>query len=144
MAYTRRYTRVERWLEHRAQWCRETRRRWQEGTMCTRHYHSPCPLSIHRHHRRPNPYPPVVPAIPFRIRRDGNLAESFAIYDGANARGSGPPSVPLGTYLGLYARKMNSVISRSAFSSSTMIPPWHPSLFAEHTPALYILELLRR
>lgn len=26
--------------------------------MCTRHYHSPCPLSIHRHHRRPNPYPP--------------------------------------------------------------------------------------
>lgn len=40
------------------------------------HYHSPCPLSIRRHH----PPPPV----PFRIRRDGNLAESFAIYDGAN------------------------------------------------------------
>lgn len=39
------------------------------------HYHSPCPLSIRRHH----PPPPV----PFRIRRDGNLAESFAIYDGA-------------------------------------------------------------
>ncbi|EFN63570.1 hypothetical protein EAG_02369 [Camponotus floridanus] len=42
-----------------------------------------------------------------RIRRDGNLAESFAIYDGANA----PP--PARTYFGLYASKMNSVICRS-------------------------------
>lgn len=52
---------------------------------------------------------PVVPGsilLP-RIRRDGNLAESFAIYDGANA----PP--PARTYFGLYASKMNSVICRS-------------------------------
>lgn len=71
----------------------------QEATMCTRHYHSPWPLSIQRyhhrrrhHHRRPNPYTPLVPVttIPFRIRRDGNLAESFAIYDGANAPAAHP------------------------------------------------------
>lgn len=62
-------------------------RRGKATVVCTQHYHSPCPLSIHRHHRReptPTASLPVVPGsilLP-RIRRDGNLAESFAIYDG--------------------------------------------------------------
>jgi len=44
-----------------------------------------------------------------RVRRDGNLAESFAIYDGVK-RTAAPPAC---TYFGLYASKMNSVIRRS-------------------------------
>ncbi|KYN34118.1 hypothetical protein ALC56_11618 [Trachymyrmex septentrionalis] len=50
-----------------------------------------------------------------RVRRDGNLAESFAIYDGVKRTAA--PSAAC-TYFGLYASKMNSVICRRQGGSS--------------------------
>lgn len=92
----------------------------REGTMCTRHYHSPWPLSIHRHHRRPNPYSILSaggrPRYPLshstRWKFSGIIRD---LRQGKRARQRSLPAPTRGTYLGLYARKMNSVISRSRF-----------------------------
>lgn len=52
-------------------------------------------------------------------------------------RGKRASSPPLGTYLGLYARKMNAVISRSRFS--TMLPDI--LVYSSSIVSFYILEL---
>lgn len=116
--------------------------------MCTRHYHSPCPLSIHRHHRATTALPPLPASATQPLSTGGPcyypLSHStrwkFSGIIRDLRRGKRASSPPLGTYLGLYARKMNGVISRSRFS--TMIPGI--LVYSSSIVPSYIFELLRR